>query len=271
MRNHSILYVLIFLAVSSCTSHSFESDFRKAEADLGVGKVKPAIAEYESIVEKYKDHKQRPAVLLKLAKLKELAGGDKGGAIKVYNRIVKEYSQSEFAKVALEERALLSHEMGNPESAIEDVTLLMKLFPDEGEVFRYRVLLGNIYLSMGKYSQARIEISPVVKDDVIRLVQGDVLEQAVFTYAESLFLEDRLADAVNWYNAFIDNFPKSKNVDEARLHLATCLEEMGHLGAARAVTEKAKNYPNRKVIDLRLKSIGERGSETPPALPKGRK
>jgi tetratricopeptide (TPR) repeat protein len=184
-------------------------------------------------------------------------------AIREYGMIAEEYPLTEPARVALEEKARLEHKEGDAESAIEDLSALLKLYPESSDRFRYRVLLSNVYMSIDKFSQARVELSPLLSDAGVKEVPPDVLEQAVFTYAESLFLEDRREEAINWYQAFIENFPRSKVLDEAKLHLATCLEELGHLGAAKNLTSSAGNYPNKKVVDARLDSINKRGQSAP--------
>ncbi|HQH80951.1 MAG TPA: hypothetical protein PK599_06125, partial [bacterium] len=66
-------------------------------------------------------------------------------------------------------------------------------------------------------------------------------------------------EAIRWYDALIENFPDSELAPEAKLHMATCFEETGRLGAARNVTERSSDYPNQKVVDARMKSIDKKG------------
>lgn len=259
MKHKSIIYVMIsavILLSSGCSPKGFDRDLREAESKIGMGHTSQAMAVYESIVGRYPDDPRRHEILLKIAELDEILEADDKVAIEAYGRVVKEYPDTESARIARERRAKFRQEGGDVEGAIEEYTALIEFYP-QYESF-YRVLLGGAYIAKGDYTQARVELGPLFRMDS---VPADILEQAAFAYAESLFLEDHLEMAIKWYRAFLANFPDSKQADEAKLHLATCLEEMGHLGLASSVMKSASGYPNKKVIETRLKSIGERGVE----------
>lgn len=257
-----LIFMLMILSClgSACKSRTFDSDFRDAESRMGLGHTEDALESYINISKRYHDDPRRPAVLLKIAKLFETDRHDLRTAIDAYGRIIDQYPLTASSRTAREERAKLEQRRGNFDAAIEDLSALLKLFPDSEDHLRYRVLIGGVYLTSGQYSQARAELSPLLLDET---VSADILEQALFTYAESFFLEGRSEDARKWYRVFIRNFPDSDLSDEVKLHLATCLEELGRLGAAREVTMSAHGYPNKDVIDVRLNSIDERGTEPP--------
>jgi hypothetical protein len=59
-------------------------------------------------------------------------------------------------------------------------------------------------------------------------------------------------------------FPDSSLVPEAEMKIATCQEERGFLGdAARTLKAAKEGYPNRRVIEDRLESMGKRGTGHP--------
>lgn len=250
-----MIFAVILLS-AGCKPKGFDEDLRDAESKMGMGRQGAAMKMYESIAKRYPRDSRRHEILLKIAEMAEVLEADDKVAIEAYGHVIKEYPDTESARVAHEKRAELRQKNGDIEGAIEEYTALIGIYP-QYESF-YRVLLGGAYIAKVDYTQARVEIGPLFRAD---LVPADILEQAAFAYAESLFLEDHLEMAIKWYRAFLANFPDSKQADEAKLHLATCLEEMGHLGLASSVMKSASGYPNKNVIETRLKSMGERGAD----------
>ena len=115
--------------------------------------------------------------------------------------------------------------------------------------------------------QARVELKPLFKDSD---VPKEVLEKAIFVAAESYFLEGKSRKASGYYRWLLEEFPESDLAAEAKLHLATCYEEMGYLGVAGSITRSAEEeYPNRGVIDARIESLKARGRPTEDATEKG--
>ncbi|HQC50456.1 MAG TPA: tetratricopeptide repeat protein, partial [bacterium] len=176
-------------------------------------------------------------------------------AVESYGRVISEYPGSTWAANARELRASLEEGRGNFESAIEDYTALLK-YASGDDIHKYRILLAGGYLASGAYSQARVELIPVIEAESAPM---EYVANAIFMYAESFFLGGRPEEAIRWYDALIENFPDSELAPEAKLHMATCFEETGRLGAARNVTERSSDYPNQKVVDARMKSIDKKG------------
>ncbi len=251
--------ILLALFGMACQKHTFDSDLRDAEARLGLGNARSALSLYKSMSKRYADHEKRPVILLRMGKIYEGQLRNNGKALKLYGEVITEYPLSKVAKVAREWRAALEEKHRNYDAAIEDYEMLVKHSEGSSDYNRYRTLLAGTYLSSGKHSQARVELVPVIDAES---VSRDILSKALFIYAESYFLSERPRNAIRWYNALISNFPHSEYADEARLHAATCYEELGKLGAARALTESASKYPNKEVIDARLNSIELRGIQS---------
>lgn len=259
IRKCPVIILSLIILCLSCKPRDFDNDLRAAEAKLGQGDNDGAIAEYLGLAKRYPDDPRRPGILLSIALLYETIFNDDKLAAQGYKRLISEYPFSEAAITGLERHAHLMEKAGEIDRAIEDYSALLKHFPDHANRHKYRLMLAGAYLAQRNFVQARIETSPLLND---KQIPPDVYEHALFIVAESLFLEDRHADAVPYYQELIKNFPKSELAGEAALHLATCAEEMGYLGPARDITKEAGNlYPNKKVIDTRLKSIRERGTK----------
>lgn len=69
-------------------------------------------------------------------------------------------------------------------------------------------------------------------------------------------------DAIDAYESFIQKYPKSPHVIEARFGIAACLEEMDQLEAAYQAFNALKDtYPSPNVIKVKLARIRERRSQ----------
>lgn len=267
MRRAVTICFAIAVAASVCACDSpqgFDADYRKAEAKVGLGDRDGAVAAYRRLVDRYPNDPRRPGALLRMGDLCATMLADDGLAIKAYGRVVSEYPLSEASMLARERRAHMNEKAGRMDEAIEDYAALLKHFPENADRTRYRILLVGAYLASRNFAQARLELKPLFDDPK---TPPGVREQALFAAGESYFLEDKPENAVPYYQQLLKEFPTSKLAAEAELHYATCVEEMGYLGTARDITrDAARDFPNRLVIDARLKSIKERGTkpvETP--------
>ena len=248
------------LLLAACEKpQGFDADYKKAEARVGLGETDDALAAYRRLADRYPDDPRRPGVLLRIGDLYATVLKDDAMAIKAYGRVVDDYPLSDASMLARERRAHLAEKAGQPDSAIEDYYALLKHFPDRADRTRYRILLVGAYLAQRNFVQARIELKPLLEDPK---TPPGIREQALFAGGESHFLADEPDKAVPYYQQLLKEFPTSPLASEAELHFATCVEEMGYLGTARDITrDAARDYPNRQVIDARLKSLKERGTK----------
>ncbi|MFH1829604.1 MAG: tetratricopeptide repeat protein [Pseudomonadota bacterium] len=253
-----IIFSFCLLAVACSRGDlSFDERASKAEAHIGLGNYVAALHEYNAIAKDFKDDPRHVGILLRIADLHATNLGNTEAALKKYGEVIDENPLSQAAREARERRAVIREQMNDYEGAIEDYSALLKHFGNDSRNMHYRILVAGVYLSMKDYRQAKVEIKPILEDPQ---VPKDILEQAIFLAAESYFLEGKNKRASGYYRWLLEEFPESKLASEAKLHLATCYEEMGYLGVAGYITESAaKDYPNRGVVDARLKSLKERG------------
>lgn len=258
------------LGIHACDRpQGFDADFQSAEAKVGLGDGEGALAAYRRLADRYPNDPRRPGVLVRIADLSASVLHDDRQAIRAYGRVIRDYPLSDAAMAARERRAHLSQKAGEIDRAIEDYYALLKHHPDRADRHRYRVLLVGAYLAQRGFPQARIELKPLLDDPA---VPAGVREQALFAAGESYFLEEKPEQAVPYYQQLLQEFPTSSLASEAELHFATCVEELGYLGTARDITrDAARDYPNPKVIETRLKSLKERGGKPAEAPPPGEK
>ncbi len=263
----SILLLLIILSTSACfRPKTFDEGVRRAEAKLGLGDVEGSVRVYRQVERLFPKDERRPGVLLRIGDLHGVMKADPRTAAEAYGAVIDQYPLSEASMLARERRAQTLERFGDFDAAIADYSALLRYFPDHADRYRYRVLLAGAYVSQQQTRQARTEVRSLLEGSD---TPKGVREQALFVYAESLFLEGRAQEAMPVYQTLLREFPSSDLAGEARLHLATCLEEMGMLGAAQALTQRARpDYPNPKVIETRLKSIDARGTKPLAELPR---
>lgn len=260
--------LLIVLSLAGCNrgEDDFADRVAKAESHIGLGNYLPALNAYAEIVKDYSTDPRRAGVLLKIAELQATGLKNSAEAHRVYGEVISAEPLSEAARFAREKRAVLREREGDYEGAIEDYSALLKHFSGKERSQLYRVQVAGVYLSMRDYRQARVELKPLFRDPEI---SKDVLERAIFIAAESYFLEGKSRRASGYYRWLLEEFPESSLAPEAKLHLATCYEEMGYLGVAGSITRSAEeDYPNRDVIDARIESLKARGKPTEEATAK---
>jgi TolA-binding protein len=248
-----ILAVLVF--ISGCGPGDFETLSKKADENLGVGNIESALKIYERIVSEHSEDPKSAAVCIQIAKIYSSLKNNDAMALNLYERVMQKYPMTPSGRIAFEQHARIMESRGDFDAAAGNMISLMKYFPEKKDI--YAVLLAGFYIAAKKYPEARMEIAPMFKK---KGLSEDILEAAAFTYAESYFIEGKISEAKVWLQTFIREFPKSKLAAEARLHLATTLEEMGKLGAAKRVILSADEYPNQGVLDARISSIDDRGA-----------
>lgn len=253
------LMCIVVALLGACRggSDTFEARTAEAEAQMGLGNYLQALAALRAIEKDFQGDPRRFGILLKMADINANGMHDHDAALKLYGRVIEEEPLSEAARIAREKRAELRERSGDFEGAIEDYSALLKLFDADGKNQLYRTSVAGVYLSMRDYRQARVELKPLFKDDSI---PEDVLEKAIFLAAESYFLEGKSKRASGYYRWLLEEFPKSDLVPEAKMHLATCYEEMGYLGVAGDIIESvSKVYPNERVVKAKKESLRARG------------
>lgn len=255
----AIIALALLVSVSGCRPKNFDEELKNAEARFSLGENDAALDSYRNLLKHFPDDPRAPGISFRIAEIYENTFGDEELAAAEYGNVTKNYPFSEAARLSLFRHAHLMEKRSSFDYAIEDYAALLKYFPDSPDKYRVRLLLAGAYLAQRNFPQARTELSPLIED---KDTPKEVREEAVFTMAESFFLEDKPNEAVFFYQEFLRLFPQSHLAPEAKLHMATCVEEMGYLGAARDITKEAmRDYPNKDVVKKRLESIDNRGKK----------
>lgn len=249
------------LLLSACDRaiNDYDAAIAGAEAKLGLGEAESALDSYRRIARAFEDDPRWAGLMLRIAEIEANMMRDGKAADEALSEVIERAPLTDAGRLAREARARDREARRDYQGAIEDYTALIKHFPEGERAMRYRIALSGVYLASKDFRQSRVEIKPLIEGDG---VPPEMKEKAIFLAAESFFLEGQVRKAAGYYEWMIREFPKSELAGEAKLHLATCIEEMGYLGIAREVTKDALDeYPNKGVVEARLKSIDERGTK----------
>lgn len=262
-RNQKNIWLVLFLILinlSACIQSDFKESLKRAEELVGVGKFEQAADIYEKMTRQSLKDSQKAVVYLRLGVLYAYPLSDLQAALKSYEKCIEAAPYSETARIAHERRANIFEREGLPDQMAKEYANLLKYFPDHEEAGAYRVRLGEAYISGKEYQQAREELRGFVEQTGI---SKDLRVRALFDIGETYFLESKPGKAIRFYYAFVQEAPESPLIPETKMRIATCLEEMGYLGMAQKfATEAAKDYPNKEVMEKRLKGIKQRGKTT---------
>jgi len=248
--------------IAACAKPAFDDALKRAEGELGLGNFEAAAKLYERMIRDYPGDSRQSVVYLRLGDVYSYAMGNIADGLRAYQRSVEMGPASEIARLAHERRADIFEMQLHPAGMVEEYTSLLKYFGDNADAPKYRMRLGESYIMSNEFQQARTELRGFVEKGG---VSRDLRERALFDIGETYFLEGKPGKAVRFYHALLEENPKSPLAGEAELRVATCLEEMGYLGMAQKFAKDAsKRYPNKEVVDDRIKGIEDRGKAYSP-------
>lgn len=260
------LVAVVLIALTSCSRDSLDRRMEEADAMVGIGNHDAARDIYFDVAASCPKYKRCAEALLRVGEIEANIKGHPENALEAYERVIEFYPLKEAGRIARERRAALFERKGDFLGAAEEYAQLLQYFPNNKNASYHLLRLGESYVALGSYKQARNELQGLVDSSAI---EENIRAEAIFAYAESYFLEGRLGLAEKAYQRLIKEFPGSKLAPEARMKIATCREERGQMGDAVRTMEAAKEgYPNEKIIQERLRSMEKRGVAKPSAVVK---
>jgi TolA-binding protein len=262
MTRRASLLIFVFLFALSCNGSNLDKKMSLADEHMGMGDWNGAREYFEKAVKGCPEYERCAEALIKLGDLYSHALGRPKKAHEEYARVIKYFPLRDAARVARERRAQMFEKVEDFLGASNEYARLIQYFPNSDQVSRYLLKLGESYVALGNYEQARIELSGFIKSIDI---DPEIRQEALFVFAETYFLEGRLGLAEMAYKNLIEEYPDSKLVPEAQMKIATCQEERGFLGyATKTLMEARDEYPNQVALDRRLSAMKKRGKGKPP-------
>ncbi len=219
---------------------------------MGIGKYERAAKIYQQILGKNPQDQQKQQILLLLGDLYANGLGETVKGLDIYQQCVEVDPYSELALKAHLKRAEIFERKGLSQKLVEEYAVIYKYFPQA----KYRLHLGEAFIANKDYEQARVELRKFLDDSEM---PQQLKNRVLFDIGESFFLEGKPKEALKFYFEFLEQAPESELAPEVKLRIASCFEEMGRLGMAHKYTQKAlEHYPNKQVVEERLKALKER-------------
>lgn len=274
-RSRKLLFLLIgpvLILNSSCTSQNPRDRFLLAERLWQQKNYSAAVAEYEKVTQKDPSSELGIKAALRAAMTQTLFLNENLGALRKLNRIIETNRESPLAHEAYKQIGeILFLRLEQYEQAIQHYERMLDLYPNDPskDEYMYRIgksqfhllrfedsiltfrILASKYQTSEWGTRARFEIG------VSEQIKGHQLQQKEARLANGAF-----KDAIKEFTAFIQAHPNDPLALEAKFEIGNCYEEMDQIDAAHKVFEEIRTlYPNRTVVELKLRRIAERRNQ----------
>jgi tetratricopeptide (TPR) repeat protein len=231
-----------------------------------------AIAEYEKVIQKDPSSQIGVQAGYRAAMTQTLFMNEHLSALRKLNRIIEADTDPEFTYEAYRQIGeILFSRLEQYEQAIQHYEHVLELYPKDANQAEYIYRIGKgqfhllkfddsirtfkIVLEKGKGTdwakRARYEMA------VSQQTKGHQLQAK-----ETRAAQDAFKEAVKQYEEFIKLFPDDPLALQSKFEIGNCYEEMDQVDAAYKVFEEIREkYPNRTVVELKLKRIHDRKNQ----------
>ena len=167
-------------------------------------------------------------------------------ATAVFNQLVKDYPDTQYARFGAMERAMLAYNNGRTEEAIKAYKDLIARYPESEEARSALSDLKNIYVSLDRVDEYTAYASTLGKQ-----LTPSESEKAHLQYLslESRYKKDKNASIAD-LESFVRSYPASREAGRAELLLAGHYAQQGRSDEAEALYKKL-SAPARS-LDLRI-------------------
>ena len=143
---------------------------------------------------------------------------DKKKARKLYEEVIDDYSQSEYADDAYLEFAILELSEKNFEDATEYLKILLEKYPDSSLSNNAYLKLGSVHFSQGNYQQALEYYQKVIQRDT----EGTYAMQAIENFALTCKAMGEWMLAIEAYQMLIERFGSPELTPETIFEISYC-------------------------------------------------
>ena len=261
-----VVTILVVLTHTGC-DHAPQRYLEMAEERWDHGDYLGAAREYERIIHEYPKSGPAAEAYYWTGIIAYLYLQDPQRALEAFNKLATDFPRSSQAHSALRYMAeIYDQRLGQPRQAIVAYQHLVAVSRDPEELGESQYRIGEIYLELGDFEQARTEWDLLLHRDP----NGNWSDRALYRIGSTYFLRGQHLQAIAAFERLLASYPQSEMTIEAKFGIASALEEADRLEEAlQRYRELEKTYPTPGVINLRIKSIERRMKPgvTGPSIP----
>jgi tetratricopeptide (TPR) repeat protein len=266
----SLFSALGFL--SGCTSQNPRDRFMLAEKLWQEKNYPAAIAEYEKVIQKDPSSQIGVQAGYRAAMTQTLFLNEHLAALRKLNRIIEGDTDPEFTYESYRQIGeILFTKLEQYEQAIQHYERMLELYPKDINQAEYIYRIGKAQFHLLKFEDSIRTLKIVVdKHRGTEWAKKARYEMAVSQQTkghqlqtqETRAAQDAFKESVKQYEQFIKLYPDDPLALQARFEIGNCYEEMDQVDAAYKIFEEIRDkYPNRTVVELKLKRIHDRKNQ----------
>jgi TolA-binding protein len=259
----AIAILLLFFGLQGC-DHAPQRYLEMAEERWNQGDYLGAAREYDRIIHEYPKSGPAAEAYFWTGMIAYLYLHDPQRGLEAFSKLVSDFPKSSQAPSALRYMAeIYDQRLGQPRRAIVAYQRLIGTSKDPQEIAESQYRIGEIYLELADFDQARTEWELLMRQDP----KGSWSDHALYRIGSSYFLQGQYLQAIAAYERLLADYPQSELAVEARYGVANSFEETDRLQEAlQRYHDLEASYPTPGVIQLRIKSVEKRlkSGETSP-------
>ncbi len=262
-----VVAAIAVATLSACSSNSAQSRYILAEKLWMDGKYAAAVGEFEKVVQKDPKSKLGLQALFRAGMTEGLYLNRHADAIAKFRRYVeldgasptgwdaqKQIGEILYSKLELYRQAIYHYRAllkQNP-AAAEAPEFLFRIAKSQFFLWQFDDAVTSYDELIRKFPEHPWAEKAAYEIGVTHFTRGDRTGGGMGQYAG-------YQQAIDAFKKFVQKYPASRLVPEARFGIAACLEEMDQLDAAQQEYEALRtSYPSPKVILIKLYRIKER-------------
>lgn len=262
---------LAFLLFSACSVNNAKKSFVLAEKFWGDGQYGAAVVEFERAFVKDPKGKVGLQALYRAAVTQAYFLSEYADAI----RKLKIYAEnSDNGPTVWEAKKLVGEllfsKLEDYDHATQHYRALVQMDPQAAEVPEFLFRIGKSRFYVGDFEEAIATYRQLTK----QYSKTSWAEKAAYEIGVAYFTRgeqhpngrgpvfENYQEAIDAFEDFLEKYPSSPLLAEARFGIASCFEELDRLDAAQqAYAALLTSYPSPKVIQIKLARIRERKAQ----------
>ena len=166
-------------------------------------------------------------------------------ALKSLNKIITDFPDSSFAEQAYFQRGICLYWLGQDDKAVQICNDFLKKYPDSAYVPDVLFWLGKYYYNHGDFEEAGKRMSLFAE----KYKDLPLADEALYRAALSAFKRKEYMAAIDLVNRLVKDYPKSRQLANARFLQAEALSFIDKPSAAILVFDEIiKEYPDSDLV-----------------------